>query len=82
MPSPAENVAWLLNLKGVGSYVATPTVNAWPIKVGFLAPIPNQLICLIDSGGFTPNTKWQLDFPTVQVIIRTEPDVGYFMVSG
>jgi hypothetical protein len=73
--SPAENAATVLQSKGVG-HTTTPTPTAWAIKIGRLMDKPDNQICLIDSGGFNPNTKWLLDFVTVQAIIRSPKD-GY-----
>lgn len=73
MPSPAEGVAWYLNQQGIG---ATNGSGSWPIKVGRLADTttPSSQIALFDTGGFNPNTKWLLDQPTVQAIVRSLPD--------
>lgn len=76
MPSPAENAAFLLNSKSVASTASTPSANAWSIKIGKLVDKPDKLVALYDSGGFSPNTKWLLDFVTVQAIIRSAKD-GY-----
>ena len=74
--SPASGAAYILNARGVGSTASTPSLSSWPIKVGGFVPKPDQMITLIDSGGFNPNTKWLLDFVTVQAIIRS-PRQGY-----
>lgn len=69
MTSPAECLANILQTAGVG-HTTTPTITAWALKVSQLADTPDRCIALLDSGGFTPNPKWLLDFPTVQVIVR------------
>lgn len=73
MRSPAENAAILIQDAGVG-HTTTPTANAWAIKIGRLIQAPHAMIVLTDTGGFNPNTKWLLDFPTVQALVRGEPD--------
>lgn len=72
MPSPAEGIAWYLNSKGIGS--TTPGATTWPIKIGRLVETPDAMIALFDTGGFSPNTKWLLDFPTVQALVRSGKD--------
>jgi hypothetical protein len=72
--SAAENAAWLLQSKGIAT--VTPLAGGWALRVGRLLDKPDQMIALYDSGGFNPNTKWLLDFVTVQAIIRSSID-GY-----
>lgn len=75
MPSPAECVAWYLNSKGV-AYTNPVNKAQWPIRIGQLDDDSNHMVGLYDSGGFSPNTKWLLDFVTVQAVIRSAKD-GY-----
>jgi hypothetical protein len=75
MASPAELMATVLQAKNVG-HTTNPTSSLWAIKVGRLMNKPDEQIALIDSGGFNPNTKWLLDFVTVQALIRSGKD-GY-----
>lgn len=70
MPSPAEGIAWYLNSKGIGSTATSTSTGIWPIKVGKLFDTPHAQIALYDTGGFNPNTKWLLDFVTVQALVR------------
>lgn len=77
MASPAESVATFLVTKGVGVLAPTaPTSTACRISLSRLLDTPDLMIALYDTGGFTPNTKWQLDFVTVQAVIRGASD-GY-----
>lgn len=73
MTSPAQSVAAELIAQGIGT-AGTPTPTVWSICVGRLLDSPDELLAIFDTGGFSPNTKWQLDFPTVQVIIRGGKD--------
>lgn len=74
MPSPAECVAWFLNLKGVAS--TNPLATSWPIRIGQVLETPDACIGIYDTGGTNPNTKWLLDFVHVQTLVRGAKD-GY-----
>lgn len=75
MSSPAQNVASELIAQGIGtSGTPAPTSSVWQICVGRLIEGPDELLAIIDTGGFNPNTKWQLDYVTVQVIVRGGKD--------
>lgn len=69
--SPAVQVASVLIAASVGSSVST---DSWPITVGRLMSDPDAQIALYDSPGQTPNPKWLLDFPIVQVMVRGGKD--------
>lgn len=69
LASPAQGASWLLTQRGVGT-TGTPTGSEWLIRIGWMPDQPDEIIALYDSGGFNPNTKWLLDFVTVQAIIR------------
>lgn len=75
MGSPAEGAATILQTAGVG-HLTSPSSTAWVMKIGRLMEIAghDQMVALYDTGGFNPNTKWLLDFVTVQAIIRSAPD--------
>lgn len=78
MASPAESIATFLVAKGVGVLPPTaPTPSACRIYIGRQQEEPNFSVTLADTGSLgNPNTKWLLDFPTVQALIRGEPN-GY-----
>lgn len=42
----------------------------WPIFIGGLVPTPDEQIAITDSGGFTPNPRWILNYRSLQVLIR------------
>lgn len=72
MPSPSsECIDILLDANIVGEPDA-----AWPGFVGGLKPSPDAQVSVQDTPGQTPNPKWLVDFPTIQVLIRGAPD-GY-----
>jgi len=45
-------------------------ISLWAIEISQLPDAPDRVIMISDTGGIEPNPKWQLDFPTVQVMIR------------
>jgi hypothetical protein len=67
--SPADQLASLLPSSLVDS--DTPT---WALKVGQLTTEPDRLIVFFDTGGQTPNPRWKLDFLSVMVQIRGNPN--------
>lgn len=65
MASPAEVAGGLLGNAIVGG------TTGWDLKVGFLPDSGNdQVICMMDTGGENPNPRWQVDFVTIQAIVR------------
>lgn len=64
---PSEDVRSVLVTAGVVS--ATPG-NAWSVHIGHLPKSPNQVVAISDTGGLSPNPKWLLDYPSVQILIR------------
>jgi len=45
-------------------------ISLWAIEISQLPDAPDRVIMISDTGGIEPNPKWQLDFPTVQVMVR------------
>lgn len=72
--------AWQLLINasiGVGTAASS---SDWLLRTGAPADGHDRQITLFDTGGTTPNTKWLLDFPTIQALIRGQPyeyDVTY-----
>lgn len=66
MASPAVTARQILVDKGI-----TGT-----IEVSRMPDSPNECITIYDSGGQANNPKWLLDYPTIQVMVRGNPD-GY-----
>ncbi len=50
--------------------------SGWQLEVGTFPDTPDRVIMISDTGGFEPNPKWLLDFPTVQVQVRGKAN-GY-----
>lgn len=46
------------------------TTSGWSITIGELPPDPDTCMTIYDTGGRSPNPKWLLDYPSVQVMIR------------
>lgn len=44
--------------------------SGWTIEIGVLPATPDKVIMISDTGGFDPNPKWLLDFPTLQILVR------------
>ena len=44
-----------------------------PIYVHKEPKSPNQVLTIYETGGFTPNPKWRLDYPSVQLRMRGSP---------
>lgn len=67
--SPADTAGNLLETAGLvkGS-------SGWQIKIGNQTSTPNKLVAMFDTGGQTPNPKWAVDFPTIQALVRSDPN--------
>lgn len=64
---PAQDVMQMISNAGHGTIGAS---SGWSILGGRMTESPNTQIGLYDTGGFSPNPKWALDQPTVQVRVR------------
>jgi len=51
-------------------------ISGWKLEVGIMPDKPDKIIVLTDAMGRTPNPKWLLDFPNLQVVVRG-PVNGY-----
>ena len=49
------------------SHVAS---SGWQIEVGQMPDKPDKVIMIMDTGGRTPNPKWLVDFPSLQIMVR------------
>jgi hypothetical protein len=45
----------------------------WAVYIGRMPDLPVRCICVTDSGGKTPNPRWLLDYPSVQIMVRGLP---------
>jgi hypothetical protein len=62
-----EGLKDLLVAASVGAFEAT---TGWGIYIGKHPKTPDSVIVIASSGGFAPDPKWLLDFPTFQIRIR------------
>ena len=60
----------LLSTAGVGSL--TPTAE-WSLHLYRLPATPNRSISIARSGGINSNPRWALDYPSMQVMVRSNP---------
>lgn len=47
------------------------SITGWSVGMGSEPDSPDNRITCIDTGGEPPNPRWLLDFPSVQVVVRT-----------
>lgn len=77
MGTPLPITEHILAILGDASGIGTiGGATGWRIGVGRMPDTPDTSICIYDSPGEHPNSKWLLDYPYVQVIVRGSPD-GY-----
>lgn len=48
--------------------------TGWVGKVGKLVSTPDQVVAFYDTPGMSPNPKWLVDYPSVQVMVRAGPN--------
>jgi hypothetical protein len=70
MSTPAEGIKDLLVSAGLGTFAGKTGWGIYLAKEPDGSGTPHTVITVIDAGGFTPNPKWLLDYPTVQVRVR------------
>ena len=82
MSSRAVEIRDLLVAAGVGTFnYQGNDPNIWSIVVGKRPDKPNRCIVCYDSGGLSPNPRWLVDYPRVQVIVRGGPN-DYAALAG
>lgn len=47
-----------------------PDISGWNIEIGAMPKSPDRIISISDTGGFDPNPKWLIDYPTIQILVR------------
>lgn len=70
MTFPAKEAADILINKGI----VAASGSTWPVKVGPLPTTPNAVVAIVDAPGQSPNPKWLLDYPAIQVVVRGATD--------
>ena len=73
MANVAVGIKDLLVTAGVGVFGAT---SGWGIYIGKAPVAPDSVVSILNSGGFGANPRWLLDFPSIQVMVRGDPN-GY-----
>lgn len=73
MSDPVVGIKDLLVAASVGTFGAA---SGWGIYIGKSPDLPDTCVTIYAAGGASPNPKWLLDFPSVQIIIRGSED-GY-----
>jgi hypothetical protein len=67
MSSPADQLA---------SIVPTTVLEGatgWVTKIGKITPEPDKVAVFYDTGGSNPNSRWLLDYRSVQCVVRAPP---------
>lgn len=67
---PSKNIADILSSSGIGVW-ASDVATDWAIVVGDLRDDPNTQICIMDSPGRSPEPGLDINYPSVQIIVRT-----------
>lgn len=70
--SPAMGIAEILR-------AFTPSLfTGWTLRIGRLVPAPDKVVAILDTGGVGAEPGMNIDYPTVQVLIRGDKsDSGY-----
>lgn len=69
MTTPAVGIADILIAAGIG---VNPSMAAvWPIYIGRLPTDKDQAIAVLDRAGRTPEVKIAIDYPSVQLLVRS-----------
>lgn len=75
MGSPASDAIGILQSLSICHILnANTTSTIWLARIGKSVEIPDRLVVAYDTGGFTPNAKWLLDEPTIQILVRSGKD--------
>lgn len=70
MATIQEGIRDLLVAGAVGAFNAT---DGWNICISRFMDKPDTSIVIRRTGGMTPNPKWLIDYPSIQVIVRGSP---------
>lgn len=64
-------------LDSVGSFLAAQNLvnggTGWALFKGYVPETPNKCVVLSETGGFEPEDRSAIDYPTFQVFVRGEP---------
>jgi Bacteriophage minor capsid protein len=72
----SEGVAEILTELSIGVFQTGAASTDWVIAIGRHRDKPNRFIAVLDTGGLAPEPGLDINYPSVQIYVRGEPD-GY-----
>jgi Bacteriophage minor capsid protein len=76
---PSEGIKDILVENAIGVFQPNAIMTDWVIMISRMrdgADAPNKSIAIYDTGGRSPEPGLDIGYPTVQIVVRGEPD-GY-----
>jgi len=76
---PSEGVKDILVEDGIGVFQPNAVAGNWVIMISRMRDgdeTPNKVIAVYDTGGLAPEPGLDINYPTIQIVVRGEPD-GY-----
>lgn len=73
---PSEGIKDILVETSIGVFQPYAVAGDWVIVISRIRDKPNKMITIVDTGGPAPEPGLDVDYPTVQVLVRGEPN-GY-----
>jgi Bacteriophage minor capsid protein len=72
----SEGIKDILVENGIGVFLPQASETDWGISISRLRPKPVKMIAVFDSGGRAPEPGLDINYPSIQLIIRGDSD-GY-----
>lgn len=72
----SEGIKDILVAAGVGIFEPDYSGTGWCIAISRTRNEPNTFIAIYDHGGQAPEPGLDVDYPSIQIVVRGEPD-GY-----
>lgn len=76
---PSEGIKDILVENAIGVFQPNAVMTDWVIMISRMRDgdgAPNKCIAIYDTGGLAPEPGLDINYPTVQLVVRGEPD-GY-----
>jgi hypothetical protein len=76
---PSEGIKDILVANAIGVFQPNATSTDWAIMISRMRDgkdAPNKSIAIYDTGGLAPEPGLDINYPSIQIIVRGEPD-GY-----
>jgi hypothetical protein len=73
---PSNGIKDILVENAIGVFQPNATPGDWVIVISRLRDSPNKMICIYDTPGFAPEPGLDINYPSVQILVRGQPD-GY-----